>query len=82
VTHSKEQFATSPHLDSELMNAIVDALDAHTSMSSKALNSVAVRKGLKSILLNHANLWNSYPLWGRCMTRLPAQKYLLSLQSA
>lgn len=55
--NTKEQFATSPDLDSELMNAIVDALDAHTSMSSKALNSEAVRKGLKSILLDHAALW-------------------------
>ena len=61
MTHSKEEFATSPHLDSELMNAIVDALDAHTSMSSKLLNSVAVRKGPKSILLNHANLWELLP---------------------
>ncbi|MBE2283164.1 MAG: type I restriction endonuclease subunit R [Prosthecobacter sp.] len=57
ANNTKEQFATSPDLDSELMNAIVDALDAHTSMSSKALNSEAVRKGLKSILLNHADLW-------------------------
>lgn len=57
ANNTKEQFATSPDLDSELMNAIVEALDAHTSMSSKALNSEAVRKGLKSILLNHADLW-------------------------
>jgi type I restriction enzyme R subunit len=41
----------------ELMNAIVDALDAHNSMSTKALNSETVRKGLKNILLNHADLW-------------------------
>lgn len=57
TNNTKEQFATSPDLDSELMNAIVDALDAHTSMSSKALNSEVVRKGLKSILLDHAALW-------------------------
>lgn len=57
ANNTKEQFATSPDLDSELMNAIVEALDAHTSMSSKALNSEAVRKGLKSILLEHTGLW-------------------------
>lgn len=57
ANNTKEQFSTSPDLDSELMNAIVDALDAHNSMSTKALNSEAVRKGLKSILLNHASLW-------------------------
>ena len=39
------------------MNAIVEALHAHTSMSTKALNSEVVRRGLKDILLNHAHLW-------------------------
>jgi type I restriction enzyme R subunit len=57
TNNTKEQFATSPDLDKELENAIVEALDAHTSMSTKALNSEAVRKGLKNILLNHADLW-------------------------
>lgn len=57
ANNTKEQFATSPDLDKELENAIVEALDAHTSMSTKALNSEAVRRGLKSILLNHADLW-------------------------
>jgi type I restriction enzyme R subunit len=57
ANNTKEQFATSPDLDKELMNAIVDALDAHNSMSTKALNSETVRKGLKNILLNHADLW-------------------------
>jgi type I restriction enzyme R subunit len=57
TNNTKEQFATSPDLDMELMNAIVDALDAHNSMSTKALNSETVRKGLKNILLNHADLW-------------------------
>jgi len=57
VNNTKEQFAASPDLDSELMNAIVEALDAHTSMSTKALNSEVVRRGLKDILLNHTALW-------------------------
>ncbi len=57
ANNTKEQFANSPDLDAELMNAIVDALDAHNSMSSKALNSETVRKGLKNILLNHTDLW-------------------------
>lgn len=57
VNNSKEQFATSPDLDAELMNAIVEALDAHTSMSSQALNSDKVRRGIKDILLNHSRLW-------------------------
>lgn len=57
ANNTKEQFATSPDLDQELMNAIVDALDAHNAMSRKALDSETVRKGLKNILLNHADLW-------------------------
>ena len=57
ANNTKEQFSTSPDLDAALTNAIVEALDAHTSMSTKALNSDAVRRGLKNILLNHAGLW-------------------------
>lgn len=59
ANNTKEQFATSPDIDRELGNAIIDALDAHTSMSTKALNSDAVRRGLKDILLNFSGLWES-----------------------
>ena len=54
--NTKEQFANSPDLDSGLMNAIIAALDAHTSLSTQALNSEAVRNGLKAILLGPARL--------------------------
>jgi type I restriction enzyme R subunit len=37
------------------------ALDAHTSMSTQALNSATVQSGIKNILLNHALLWESLP---------------------
>ncbi|MFA6135217.1 MAG: type I restriction endonuclease [Phycisphaerae bacterium] len=59
ANNTKEQFAASPDLDTELTNAIVDALDAHTSMSTQALNSAAVRQGLKEILLNNVLLWEA-----------------------
>jgi type I restriction enzyme R subunit len=36
-SNTKEQFANSPDLNTELMNAIMDALDAHTTMSKQAL---------------------------------------------
>ncbi len=32
------------------------ALDAHTAMSTQALNSAQIQRGLKDILLNHAGL--------------------------
>jgi len=55
--NSKEQFANSPDLGTELMDAIIGALVAHQAMSSQALNSAQVREGIKDVLLNHTNLW-------------------------
>lgn len=57
TNNTKEQFANSPDLKTELLNAIMGALDAHTLMSTQALNSVNVQGGLKDILLNHAGLY-------------------------
>jgi type I restriction enzyme R subunit len=59
ASNTKEQFANSPDLKSEMMNAIIAALDAHTLMSTQALNSEVVRAGIKDVLLNHAGLWES-----------------------
>ena len=55
--NSKEQFANAPDFGTELMDAIIGALDAHQTMSSQALNSVAVRDGIKDVLLNHIHLY-------------------------
>ena len=57
ANNSKEQFANSPNLKIELQNAIIDSLDAHTAMSTKALNSPIVMHGLLDILLNHSGLY-------------------------
>lgn len=59
ASNTKEQFASSPDLKAELLNAIMGALDAHTTMSTQALNSATVRDGMKDILLNHAALWET-----------------------
>ena len=37
ANNMKEQFANSPDLKNELINAIIDALEAHTTMSTQAL---------------------------------------------
>lgn len=58
-SNTKEQFANSPDLKTELLNAIMGALDAHTLMSTQALNSPTVQSGMKDILLNHAGLWET-----------------------
>ena len=57
VNNTKEQFANSPDLGKELVNAIINALDAHTEMSSQALGSKEVQNGLKEILLGPAKLY-------------------------
>jgi|SRR5882672_103594 len=59
INNTKEQFANSPDLRTEIVNAIMTALDAHSSLSTKALNSAEVQAGMKDILLNHARLWES-----------------------
>lgn len=59
MNNSKGQFANSPDLDSELLNAIMDALTAHNAMSKQALDSERVRSGLKSILLGPAGLYEA-----------------------
>lgn len=57
ANNSREQFANSPDLHSELQNAIIESYDAHTVMSTKALNSPLVMRGLLDVLLNHAGLY-------------------------
>ena len=57
--NTKEQFANSPDLSSELMNAIMDALDAHAAISKQAIDSEDVRAGLKEVLLGPARLYEA-----------------------
>ena len=59
TNNTKEQFTNSPDLKIELMNAIMGALDAHTLMSTQALNSPTIQGGMKDILLNNAGLYET-----------------------
>jgi type I restriction enzyme R subunit len=58
-SNTKEQFANSPNLQNELQNAIIESYDAHTSMSTQALNSPIVLRGILDILLNHSQLYEA-----------------------
>ena len=58
-SNTKEQFANSPDLSNELLNAIIDAFAAHTTMSKQALDSETVRRGLQDILLGPAQLYEA-----------------------
>ena len=59
ANNKKEQFSNSPDLDKAIDEAIMDALEAHTVMSTQALESVEIRKRLKEILLGPAQLYEA-----------------------
>lgn len=59
ASNSKKQFANSPDLSKALVDAIIDAFEAHQTMSSQALDSERVRDGLKDILLGPAQLYEA-----------------------
>jgi type I restriction enzyme R subunit len=59
ASNSKRQFAESPDLASSILDAIMDALDAHSSMSKQALESEKVRHGLRDILLGPGQLYET-----------------------
>jgi type I restriction enzyme R subunit len=59
IHNTKEQFANSPDLKTEILNAVMEALEAHTTMSTQALNSETIRKGLKDVLLGPAQLYET-----------------------
>ncbi|ESZ47786.1 type I restriction endonuclease subunit R [Mesorhizobium sp. RSR565B] len=57
ANNSKEQFANSPDLSKAILDAIIDAFEAHTTMSKQALDSAKIREGLKDVLLGPGQLW-------------------------
>ncbi|NBJ12569.1 type I restriction endonuclease subunit R [Microvirga arsenatis] len=57
--NTKAQFASSPTLSKEILNAVMDALSAHTAMSKQALDSDRVREGLKDVLLGPGQLYEA-----------------------
>ncbi|SFN61839.1 type I restriction enzyme, R subunit [Formivibrio citricus] len=59
ANNTKEQFGNSPDLSQAILHAIMDALEAHTSMSTQALSSERIREGLKDTLLGPAQLYEA-----------------------
>jgi type I restriction enzyme R subunit len=57
--NSKEQFGNSPDLARALVDAIIDAFEAHATMSQQALDSQRVQEGLKDILLGPGQLYET-----------------------
>ena len=59
ANNTKKQFANSPDLKLIIEQAIINAMDAHNTMSALALNSPLVQLGILDILLNHVGLYES-----------------------
>jgi len=59
ANNTKQQFANSPDLEAAQLEAIMAALDAHNAMSTQALNSKSLRRGMLDILLNYAGLYET-----------------------
>ncbi len=57
ANNTKEQFSNSPDLSSEILSAIIEAMDVQAELSTRALNSDEIREGLKRIMLNQLNLY-------------------------
>jgi type I restriction enzyme R subunit len=57
--NSKEQFSNSPDLTNSVLDAIIEAFDAHRTMSEQALNSPRVRAGLIDVLLGPGQLYEA-----------------------
>ena len=72
--NTKEQFANSPDLSKEIMNAIMDAFAAHSTMSKQALESERVRSGLRDILLGPAQLYEALRARSEDEQLLPEQE--------
>jgi type I restriction enzyme, R subunit len=58
-SNSKEQFANSPDLAKEMLNAIMDALAAHGTMSKQALDSPKLRGEMQDVLLGPGQLYEA-----------------------
>ena len=62
--NTKEQVANSSDLKHELINAIIAALDAPSTMGTQALGSESVQDGLRDILLGPAGLYEALKALG------------------
>jgi type I restriction enzyme R subunit len=71
VVNSKAQFANSPDLRAALMDAIIDAEEAHAAMSTEAINSERLREGLLDFLLGPGQLYELLRAKGQSRASAP-----------
>ena len=59
AANGEAQFSNSPSLQDELLKALMDAMAAHQSMSTQALNSEMMQARILSVLLGPGQLWKA-----------------------
>ncbi len=59
ANNTKEQFSNSPDLAKAIVDAVIDAMDAHQAMSQQALGSKRVQDGLRDVLLGPGQLYEA-----------------------
>ena len=59
ANNTKQQFSNSPHLAKAIVDAVIDAMDAHQTMSQQALGSKRVQEGLRDVLLGPGQLYEA-----------------------
>ena len=59
ANNTKQQFSNSPDLSQAILDAVIDAWDAHRTMSQQALDSDDVRQRLKDVLLGPGELYEA-----------------------
>jgi len=57
ANNSKEQFANSPDLSSQIMDAIIESMDVQAELSKRAIDSPEIRAGLQRILLEKLGIY-------------------------
>lgn len=57
ANNSKEQFANSPDLKLQFMDAIIESMDIQQELSSRAINSPQIQAGLLLLALDKLNLY-------------------------
>ncbi len=58
-SNSKQQFSNSPDLAQAIIDAVIDAMDAHQTMSQQVLGSKKVQEGLREVLLGPGQLYEA-----------------------
>lgn len=59
ANNTKQQFSNSPDLAKAIVDAVIDAMDAHQAMSQQALGSKRVQEGLRDVLLGPGQLYEA-----------------------